>query len=205
MKASLIAVALVVLSVVGVVLLTGVTRKPQKPPAPVISAPVAPSVEVPPFPDMDGVLWNLTSVDARIRIPTNWTLGRVNGDERLLRNEADPLDGNMNLLLMPNAFGLSLDDLLRENLEELAVNPDLHLEDRREIYVMGRKVLRFDYNGTPRNGSEPMRFVAVVWRRGKYQVVLTTTVRAVKWGEVAAEVDGALESLQIRWPAERSK
>ncbi len=207
MKASHVAVVLVVLSVAGVVFLTGVPQSPATNTPRVEAARVDPAAskaaEAPPLPPLEGQLWDLPSVDARLVIPKNWSIGRIQGDERLLRNEADPLDGNMNLVLMPNLFGFSLEELLQENIDELAVNPDLHLEDRREIYVMGRKVLRFDYNGTPRNGTEAVRFIAVMWTRGKYQVVLTTTVRAAKWGEVAADVDAALDTLQIRWPVKK--
>lgn len=207
MKASYVAVALVVISVAGVVFLTGVTKAPQATPVRVETAKavaaVEASVEAPPFRPIEGAFWDLPNVDARLAIPKGWTIARVHGDERALRNETDPLDGNMNLLIMPNLFGLSIEELLRENVDELSANPDLHLEDRRELYVSGSKVLRFDYNGTPRGSSEPVRFVAVVWRRGRKQVVLTTTVRAVKWAEVAVEVDAALETLQIRWPVAR--
>jgi len=208
MKPAYLAVGLVVLSVAGVVALGGVTKK-QAPRAQRLDAAkleaVASRVEPPPFPALEGELWNLPTVDARLRIPRGWVIGHVGRDERLLRNEADPLDGNMNLILMPNAFGFSVEELLQENTDELSVNPDLHLEDRREVYVMGRKVLRFDYNGTPRNGKEAVRFVAVVWPRGKYQVVITTTVRATLWGDVAADVDAALETMQVRWPVARAK
>ena len=208
MKAPYVAVALVVLSVAGVVFLTGVTKKPSTDKAPVETAKaevaVEKTVEGPPFKPIEGPYWDLTSVDARIAIPKGWTLGRVRDDERLLRNESDQLDGNMNLLIMPNLFGLSIEELLSENVDELSVNPDLHLEDRRELYVSGKKVLRFDYNGTPRGGKEAVRFVAVVWRRGKKQIVLSTTVRAAKWSEVSVEVDAALETLQVRWPVART-
>ncbi len=207
MKASHVAVVLVVLSVVAVVFLTGVPKGAGTKTPRVEAARVDPAAnkaaEAPPFPPLEGELWNLPSVDARLVIPKNWSIGKVQNDERLLRNAADPLDGNMNLVLMPNLFGYSLEELLHENIDELAVNPDLHLEDRREIYVMGRKVLRFDYNGTPRNGSEAVRFITVIWTRGKYQVALCTTVRAAKWGEVAADVDAALETLQVRWPVKK--
>ncbi len=207
MKASHVAVVLVVLSVTGVVFLTGVPEAPSTKPPRVEARRIDPvaekAAEAPPFPPLEGQLWDLPSVDARLRVPKNWSIGSVQGDERLLLNEADLLDGNMNLVLMPNMFAFSLEELLQENLDELAVNPDLHLEDRREIYVMGRKVLRFDYNGTPRNGTEAVRFITVMWTRGKYQVVLCTTVRAAKWGEVAADVDAALDTLQIRWPIKK--
>lgn len=208
MKATHVAVALVALSVTAVVFLTGVpkgagTKAPRLEAARI--DPVAErAAQAAPFPALEGELWNLPSVDARLRIPKNWSIGRVNGDERLLRNTDDPLDGNMNLLIMPNMFGFSIEELLSENVDELSVNPDLHLEDRREIYVMGRKVLRFDYNGTPRGSNEAVRFVAVVWNRGKHQVVLTTTVRAANWAQVAGDVDDALETLQVRWPIERT-
>lgn len=207
MRSSVLAVSLVVVSVVGVVLLTGVTRRgdqagAKKPAAAVVDTTPKPRAEPPPFPPLEGELWNLANVDARLRVPKGWTVGNVNGDERLLRDPNDPLDGNMNLLLMPNLFGFSIEELLHENTDELAVNPDLKLEDRRELYVMGRKVLRFDYHGTPRGKTEAVRFVAVVWTRGKSQVVLTTTVRADHWGEIAADVEASLDTLQIRWPVE---
>jgi hypothetical protein len=209
MKPTLVAAALVLVSVAGVVLLTGVTRKSGPKPGPVKATPVVaaakPAVEPPPFPPLSGELWNLSNVDARLRLPRGWRIGSVGNDERLLRNEADPLDGNMNLLIMPNIFGFSPEELLQENTDELAANPDLKLEDRRELYVAGRKVLRFDYHGTPRGKAEAVRFVAVVWTRGKSQIVLTTTVRASLWSEVAADVDAALETLQIRWPVERGQ
>ncbi|MEO6708988.1 MAG: hypothetical protein ABI054_14095 [Planctomycetota bacterium] len=199
-------VGLIVASVAGVVALSGVTKQSGEAPRVAAKAEtLATAVEAPPFPPLEGELWNLTSIDARLQIPEGWSIGRMGNDERLLRNVDDPLDGNMNLVLMPNAFGFTVDELLAENVEELSVNPDLHLEDRREIYVMGRKVLRFDYNGTPRTGGDPVRFVAVVWPRGRFQVALTTTVRAKLWGEVSAGVDAALESLQIRWPMPRAK
>ncbi|HUR27393.1 MAG TPA: hypothetical protein VM509_04350 [Planctomycetota bacterium] len=202
MKAPYFAAGLVVVSVAAVVVLSGVTRKREVDPPRAAASPLAATkVETPPFPTLEGTLWNLPNVDARLRVPEGWTVGRVGNDERMLRTEGDPQGGNMNLLLMPNVFGLSVDELLTENVEELAVNPDLHLEDRREMMVMGRKVLRFDYNGVPRNGGEPFRFVAVIWPRGRYQVALMTTVRAAEWCEVASEVDAALETLQIRWPA----
>ncbi len=210
MKPTVVAVALVIVSVTAVVLLTGVTRRSPEPggttpkvQAQVEQAPARPAVERAPFPPLEGELWELPSVDARLRVPKGWMIGNVNNDVRLLRNPADPLEGNMNLLVMPNIFGFSIEELLNENTEELAVNPDLRLEDRRELYVMGRKVLRFDYNGTPRGKADQVRFVAVVWTRGKSQIVLTTTVRAERWGEIAADIDAALETLQIRWPVER--
>ena len=209
MKAPQLAIILVVLSVAGVVALSGVTKKHDKDPLRTAVAKPEPEraagAGVAPFPPLEGSLWNLTSVDARLRVPSGWTIGRMGSDERLLRNPSDPLDGNMNLLLMPNVYGFSVDEMLQENIDELAINPDLHLEDRRELYVMGRKVLRFDYNGTPRNGTDPVRFVALVWPRGRYQVALTTTVRATMWADVAADVDAAIETLQIRWPLARSK
>lgn len=206
MKSPFLAAGLVIVSVAAVVVLTGVTKKRETAPPRVAASPLpTTAVEAPPFPPLEGTLWNLPNVDARLRVPDGWTIGRVGNDERLLRRESDPLEGNVNLLLMPNAFGLSVDELLQENVAELAVNPDLHLEDRREMMVMGRKVLRFDYNGVPRNGGEPFRFVAVIWPRGRYQVALTTTVRAAKWCEVAPDVEAALDSLQIRWPVARGK
>ena len=207
MKASYLAVAVVLASVAGAVALTGVPdgSKPSKPRTVASKVAAQPAPEAPPFPALEGPIWDLPNVDARLRIPVGWEIGKVGGDVRLLRNAADQLDGNINLLLLPNVYGLSTEELLQENIDELAINPDLHLEDRRELYVMGRKILRFDYNGTPRNGSEPVRFVAIVWTRGKYQVALTTTVRANLWPQVAGEVDAALESLQIRWPVARTK
>jgi hypothetical protein len=209
MKAPYLAVLLVVLSVGGVVMLGGVTKQQELAGPRIAAAKLDPAAasgaEAPPFPPLDGPVWNLPSVDARISIPKGWSIGRVGNDERLLRREGEPLAGNMNLILMPNAFGYSVDELLRENVEELAVNPDLHLEDRQELYVMGRKVLRFDYNGVPRNGGEPVRFVAIIWPRGRYQVALTLTVRAKDWGELAEAVDASFRSLQIRWPVARRK
>lgn len=207
MKAPYLAVVLVLVSVAGVVALGGVTKKqePKKSNVAATKLEDSPAVEAAPFPPLEGPIWNLSSVDARLSIPKDWVVGRVGSDERLLRHEGDPLDGNMDLVLMPNAFGFSVDELLRENVDELAVNPDLHLTDRRELYVMGRKILRFDYNGTPRNGKDPVHFVAVVWPRGRFQVALTTTARSTIWGDVAADVDAALETLQIRWPVARAK
>ncbi|HTF88275.1 MAG TPA: hypothetical protein VK843_07675, partial [Planctomycetota bacterium] len=175
-------VGLVVASVAGVVALSGVTKQTGETPRVAAKAEtLASAVEAPPFPPLEGEIWNLPSIDARLLIPKGWSIGRMGSDERLLRNVNDPLDGNMNLVLLPNAFGFTVDELLAENVDELSVNPDLHLEDRREIYVMGRKVLRFDYNGTPRTGGEPVRFVAVVWPRGRFQIALTTTVSAKLW------------------------
>lgn len=207
MKLSQAAVALVVISVAGVIALTGVPDEPAGP-APSKSRTVAskleptPAVELPPFPPLEGPIWDLPTVDARMGIPAGWSRSTNTSNVRLVRNQADLLDGNINLVLMPNVYGFSVDELMRENIEELAVNPDLTLEDRREMYVAGRKLLRFDYRGTPRNGSEALRFVAIVWTRGKYQVVLTTTVREALWPELALDVDAALETLQVRWPAE---
>jgi len=209
MKLSHAALVLVVVSVAGVVALTGVPEEPadSSPPRPRTVASKlepAPAVELPPFPPLEGPIWDLPSVDARMAIPAGWSLSTNTANVRLVRNQDDLLDGNINLVLMPNVYGFSIDELMRENIEELAVNPDLSLEDRREMYVAGRKLLRFDYRGTPRNGTEPLRFVAIVWRRGKYQVVLTMTVRETLWPELYAGVDAALETLQLRGPAPRA-
>jgi hypothetical protein len=206
MKLSYVAVALVLVSVVGVVALSGVpeTSKVLKPRASATVVEPTSAVELPPFPPLEGPLWELSHVDARLRIPNGWSLSQHGSNVRLVRNSADLLDGNMNLVLMPNIYGFSVEELMRENTDELAVNPDLTLEDRREMYVLGRKVLRFDYHGTPRGGSERVRFIAVVWTRGKYQLVLTTTIRDALWPEHAVAIEAALESLQIRWPIPRA-
>src|SRR5690349_5273422 len=123
MKAPVLAGVLVVISVAAVVVLGGVTKKDgSRAPRGAASRVETGAVEAPPFPALEGELWNLPTVDARLRIPNGWTIGRVGNDERLLRRPGEPRDGNMNLILMPNAFGLSVDELLQENVDELAVN-----------------------------------------------------------------------------------
>lgn len=209
MKAPYLALALVVVSVAGVVALTGVpdggANKPAaRPRTEAVPVAAATKAELPPFPPLAGPIWDLPSIDARLPIPAGWVISEHNSNSRLVRNTEDLLDGNINLVLMPNIYGFSLEELMRENTEELAVNPDLTLEDRREIYVMGRKVLRFDYRGTPSGKTEPVRFAAVVWTRGRYQVVLTATAREALWPELAPSIDAALEALQVRWPAKRA-
>lgn len=203
MKAHHLAVLVVMIAVAAAVALTGVPTASKSKTTKTAATRVDPDArrpELPPFAPLEGPLWDLPSVDARLQLPKGWQIGHVGPDQRVMRDESDPLAGNINLLLMPNPFGFTVEELLSENTDELAVNPDLKLEDRRELYVQGRKILRFDYNGTPRGGEEPVRFVALVWPRGRFQVVLTTTIRAKHWAEVAVDVEAALESLQIRWP-----
>ena len=209
MKPSYLALTLVLVSVAGVVALTGLPAGPgagAQPKARATATKVEPlaKLELPPFPPLEGPIWDMPTVDARMSIPAGWRLTENTSNVRLVRNPNDLLDGNINLILLPNVYGFSIDELMRENTDELSVNPDLSLVDRREIHVSGRKLLRFDYHGTPRNGTEPVRFIAVVWTRGKYQIALITTVRESLWPELAAGIDAAWETLQVRGPVAKA-
>jgi hypothetical protein len=192
LKPHLLVTLLLILALLGLLLHGGVPTK---------SAPPAGLIRVQPERERRegerGATWELPEVGLRLAIPPGWSETEVK-DRRYLRRTCDaPLEGNLNLIQVPNWFRRDLDGLLTENIEELTENTSFTLESARKLRVDGRDVLRIDYRGTPRGATEELHFSGLIFLRGSTQVVITACARAAVWGEVEPWVESSFASLEF--------
>jgi hypothetical protein len=166
--------------------------------------PAAPAMPVPdpkfgsPTPFLRGPVWEPREFDLRMKIPRGWVEHQRRGRQYLSRDVEKPRDGNINVISLPNFFGKDLDGILEENRQELEDNPAFEMSRAEKLRLGGRELLRIDYRGAPANSEDELRFVCLLYRRGRNNVALTVTVREELWPEIAEQVERSLASLQFR-------
>lgn len=149
---------------------------------------------------VDGA-WRPQGFGFRLPAPEGWRALRRRERPYLIKDPAQMLAGNFNLITLPNLFGRDLQGLLEENRAELTANEQFELHDSRVLRKGARELLRVDYSGVPRGGSRT-RFVGLIWLSGSQQVVLTFTVDEQRWPELAPELERCVEGLAFDPPAD---
>jgi hypothetical protein len=190
-------IGLVVALVASILVLVALPRKPRDPAGAGAREPgaAAAEAELPVFELQDG-WWVLPRYGVRLRLPSGWVPSERFSRPFAQRDPAASLAGNLNVLSLPNFFGLDLEGIAEENRRSLAAAEALELIALEEQPLAdGHPALRIDYGGSPK--GQELHLAALVFLHGPDQIVITAAATVEEWPEVAEELRASFASVEL--------
>ncbi len=151
-------------------------------------------------PAVVGEVWAVPEHGLALPVPAGWREREVRGTKVLIGPVGGGFADNINVIRIPVREGATVDDLLAENRAQLAAVPSLALDRAEKARLAGRDAVLLEYHGRlpgPGAPAAALHFVAIIYLRGRDQVVVTATILEERWPAQGKAAEKALLGAEI--------